>query len=163
MHDGHDHHDHHHHPHPHPHPHPMAGHNHAAAPQKVVQWQAPHRENGDDSPDSHEAGEPDLDLVEAAFVEGFVAASDPTSFLRLAQVPFTAGAADGAVLSLLRVEVDCVADVGALTPHMGGASFHYDPLPARMISRRKRLRLVYFDGQRLRTLALSEARGLEAA
>ena len=38
------------------------------------------------------AGEADLDQVEAAFVEGFLAASDPTSFLRLAGIPFKATA-----------------------------------------------------------------------
>ena len=97
------------------------------------------------------------DLVEAAFVEGFLAVSDATSFLRLAKVPFEATAADGAKLALLRVEVDAVADVGSVTPHLGGATFRYDPLPARMISRRKRLRFVYFDGQGLRPLDLAEA------
>jgi hypothetical protein len=96
-------------------------------------------------------------MMEAAFVEGFLAASDATSFLRLAQVPFEGTAADGARLALLRVEVDSVADVGSITPHLGGASFRYDPLPACMISRRKRLRLVYFDGQKPRMLDLAEA------
>ncbi len=41
--------------------------------------------------------EPDLDKVEKAFVDGFLAATDPTSFLRLARVPFEM-AADGAGL-----------------------------------------------------------------
>ena len=36
------------------------------------------------------APEPDFDLVEAAFVTGFASAPDPTSFLRLARIPFTA-------------------------------------------------------------------------
>ena len=34
------------------------------------------------------------------------------------------------------------------------------PLPARMVSRRKRLRLVYFDGQKPRMLDLVEALSL---
>jgi hypothetical protein len=69
-------------------------------------------------------------------------------------------AADLAKLALLRVEVDSVADVGSITPHLGGASFRYDPLPACMVSRRKRLRLVYFDGQRPRVIDLAEALSL---
>jgi hypothetical protein len=89
--------------------------------------------------------------------------ADATSFLRLARVPFEGTAADGARLALLRVEVDSVADVGSITPHLGGASFRYDPLPARMISRRKRLRLVYFDGQKPRMLDLAEAMSLAVA
>ncbi len=65
--------------------------------------------------------------------------------------------------ALLRVEVDSVADVGSVTPHLGGASFRYDPLPVRMVSRRERLRLVYFDGQKPRMLGLAEALQLAAS
>jgi hypothetical protein len=138
------------------------GHNHGGVPRRPMQWQTPHRSDapaGEESP----AAAPDLDLVEAAFVEGFLATSDATSFLRLARVPFEATAADGAKLVLLRVEIDAVADVGSITPHLGGASFRYDPLAARMVSRRKRLRLVYFDGQGLRPLDLAAAAALAPA
>jgi hypothetical protein len=139
------------------------GHNRPTMPRRPAQWQTPHR---DDAPAAHaesHGAEPDLDLVEAAFVEGFLVASDATSFLRLAKVPFEAAAADGAKLALLRVELDVVADVGSVTPHIGGATFRYDPLPARMISRRKRLRFIYFDGQGLRPLDLAEAVALATA
>lgn len=130
------------------------GHNHVNFGGRPAQWQVLH-----DDPKS--GGEPcgamtDLDLVEASFVEGFLAASDPTSFLRLARVPFRATAPDGTKLSLLRVEVDSIADVGAITPHLGGDTFRYDPLPGRMVSRRRRLRFIYFDRARLRTLGLPE-------
>lgn len=154
MHDGHD--------HSHDHRHHGPGHNHAAPPRRAVQWQEPHREDARDRGDAHAqgAGELDLDLVEAAFAEGFVVASDPTSFLRLAHVKFTATAPDGATLSLLRVEIDHATDVGSVTPHLGGASFRYDPLPARLVSQRKLLRFVYFDGKGLRALSLAEVRAL---
>jgi len=133
------------------------GHNRPSEPKRPVQWQTPHRNDAPADAAAHSRAEADLDLVEAAFVEGFLAASDATSFLRLARVPFEGTAADGTRLALLRVEVDSVADVGSITPHLGGATFRYDPLPARMISRRKRLRLVYFDGRRPRMLDLAEA------
>jgi hypothetical protein len=139
------------------------GHNRPIEPKRPAQWQTPHR---DDTPAGEEAGrrpETDLDLVEAAFVEGFLAASDATSFLRLARVPFEGTASDGVRLALLRVEVDSVVDVGSITPHLGGASFRYDPLPGRMVSRRKRLGLVYFDGQKPRLLDLAEALSLAIA
>jgi hypothetical protein len=152
MHRGHDH-DHsgggHHHPHP-------PGHNH---PRTSAQWQTPHLADGPRQEAS--AAEPDLDLVEAAFVEGFVSASDPTSFLRLAHVPFEAKAADGKTLMLLRVEVDALTDVGTITPHLGGTSFRYDPLPGRIASRRRRLRFIYFDGEATRGLGLGEVRELK--
>jgi hypothetical protein len=135
------------------------GHNHTVAARKPVQWHVPHRSEAPADAAAH-APESDLDLIEAAFVEGFREASDPTSFLRLAQVPFEISSADGTRLVLLRVEVDAIADVGAITPHLGGTSFRYDPLPARMVSRRSRLRFIYFDGQGLRALGLAELRGL---
>ena len=130
------------------------GHNQVNAP-RPAQWQVLH---GDPKPGGSEpcGTVTDLDLVEAAFVEGFLSASDPTSFLRLARVPFRVNALDGATLSLLRVEVDSIADVGTVTPHLGGDTFRYDPLPARMVSRRRRLRFIYFDGTRLRPLGLAE-------
>jgi hypothetical protein len=138
------------------------GHNRPTDPRRPVQWQTPHRDDAPAVAEGRPRPETDLDLVEAAFVEGFLGASDATSFLRLARVPFEGTAADGARLALLRVEVDSVADVGSITPHLGGGSFRYDPLPARMISRRKRLRLVYFDGRQPRLLDLAEAMGLVA-
>lgn len=136
---------------------PGAGHNHARAPYRPAQWQLLARQQPNEQSDSRSDGERDFDLVAAAFVEGFIAASDPTSFLRLARVPFEAHAADGTKLSLLRVEIDDVTDVGSITPHLGGGSFRYDPLPGRMASRRKRLRFVYFDGQGLHALNLTDA------
>jgi hypothetical protein len=138
------------------------GHNHPGNAKRPVQWQTPHRDKAPTAEEGPNRAETDLDLVETAFVEGFLLAGDPTSFLRLAKVPFEGVAADGAKLALLRVEIDSVTDVGSITPHLGGASFRYDPLPARMVSRRKRLRLIYFDGQKPRMLDLAEAVSLAA-
>jgi hypothetical protein len=133
-------------------------HHNQPVPGQPAQWQTPHRERAQDK--VVRRAEPDLDLVEAAFAEAFAEASDPTSFLRLAQIPFEAVADDGARLALLRVEVEAVTDVGSLTPHLGGASMRFDPLPAPMVSRRKRLRFMYFDGTTLRPLDLAQVRAL---
>lgn len=169
MHRGHDHHHHDHggggHSHAHSHSHSHdghshgPGHNHGHGPQRVAQWQTPHLPDHPPEPE-HDHGEPDLDLVETAFVESFATASDPTSFLRLARVPFDATDAAGTRLSLLRVETEDVTDIGAVMPHLGGGSFRYDPLPASMVSRRKRLRFLYFDGKAPRALSLKEVRTL---
>jgi hypothetical protein len=134
------------------------GHNHARPPQRVAQWQTPHLPHTE--PGASPAAELDLDLVESAFVEGFAVTTDPTSFLRLACVPFEATAPDGTKLVLLRVETDAVTDVGSVMPHLGGASLRYDPLPAGLVARRRRLRFVYFDGQGARSLSLAEVRAL---
>jgi hypothetical protein len=132
---------------------PSAGHNAAA---QVAQWQEPHHH------DHHDAPEPDFDLVEAAFAENFPKASDPTSFLRLAQIPFVGQHPDGRVLRLLRVEFEQATDVGAVAPHVGGATLRYDPLPAKMVSRRQRLRFVYQDDEGVARLTLAETRSLVA-
>ena len=132
-----------------------AGHNHRAPPH-AAQWQTPHLPH-DHGPDDHRHHEPDLDLVEKAFVESFTTCSDSTSFLRLARVPFEAIDGHGRRLLLLRVETD------SITPHIGGSSMRYDPLPTRMVSQRQRLRFVYFDGTAARTLTLGEVRELTVA
>jgi hypothetical protein len=150
---GHGHDDHHGH---HDHDHGGPGHNHAHRPRRAAQWQAPHLGPDAAHPEVH--GEADLDKVEAAFIEGFLIANDPTSFLRLAAIPFKAVTADGTALSLLRVATEVVADVGSVTPHLGGGSFRYDPLPATLVERRRRLRFVYFDGTGLRTLGFAAVR-----
>jgi hypothetical protein len=137
---------------------PGFGHNHAPERRPAVQWQTPHRD-GTPAPDG-DRGEPDLDLVETAFVDAFATAADPTSFLRLARIPFDTQHPDGARLVLLRVEVEAATDVGGIMPHLGGASFRYDPLPAKITSRRRYLRFVYFDGTGLRPLTLGEVRAL---
>jgi len=155
MHRGHDHeHDHHH----HGNGATGAGHNHVQPLRGTVQWQTPHLPQGHEHP--QEEGERDLDLVEMAFVEGFGAAKDPVSFLRLARIPFEAKDGEGNKLVLLRVESEAVADVGALMPHLGGGTLRYDPLPPRMVTHRRKLRFVYFDGAAPRLLTLGEVRGL---
>ena len=146
MHQGHDHHHH----------DGGAGHN-GTAPAR--QWQTPHLIPGVTVPEAAPR-EPDLDLVETAFADAFPRAPDPTSFLRLAGVPFVGESADGKRLSLLRVEVSQTTDIGALTPHLGGAGHRYDPLPAKMTSQRQKLALVYFDGTGVVGLSLAEAKAL---
>ncbi len=155
MHRGHDH-DHHHHGDG-----SSTGHNHVT-PLRAAQWQTPHLPDDHNHGDDHHHHEPDLDLVEMAFVEGFASAKDPASFLRLARIPFEATGADGTKLVLLRVESDAVTDVGALMPQLGGGVMRYDPLPARMVTHRRRLRFVYFDGNAPRLLSLGEVRELQS-
>lgn len=163
--------DHHHGPHHHLHEHgsaperstrpdpraPTLGHN--APPRTVVAWQLPQPRRGEAAVQPG-SPEPDFDLVEAAFIEGFAAASDPTSFLRLAGVPFRARDEQGHPLCLLRVELEEKVDVGAIAPLVGGAGFRYDPLPARLVSRRRSLALVYARGEQTVRLDLAAARAL---
>jgi hypothetical protein len=121
-----------------------------------IQWQTPHHPNAESR--GAVAPELDLDKVEEAFVDGFLQTTDPTSFLRLARVPFEI-AAGGSNLKLLRVEINALTDVGGLTPHLGGGTFRYDPLPSGLVSRRRRLSFVYFDGEHIQRRSFSEIAG----
>jgi hypothetical protein len=169
MHDGphdhpHDHpherfHDHAHRPaHGHAHPHARPGHNGA---RNAAQWQTPHLPAGhiEEPITPHER---DLDLVEASFVEGFMRCSDATSFLRLAGIPFAGVGPDGRQLHLLRVEIEDKTDVGSTVPLLGGDGFRHDPLPEKLVSRRRHLSFAYHDGAGLVRLAFAEARALAA-
>lgn len=134
-----------------------AGPGHNSAGRQPLQWQTPHL-------DKHhhrappEASEPDLDLVEAAFVEAFELANDPTSFLRLAHIPFVTER-DGARLDLLRVEIENRVDVAAISPTLGGGH-KTSPLPKSLISKRRQLRFVYLAGTESLTLSLNDLRTL---
>ncbi len=154
---------HHHHPHSHDHDHNHADHDHHHGPghnaaRRPAQWQTPH--DPEAAQETGPALEPDFDLVETAFVSGFANAPDPVSFLRLARIPFTGRTAAGEILQLLRVETDEAVDVASITPHLGGETMRYDPLPARMVSRRRRLAFIYFDGKAARRLSFAEALAL---
>ncbi len=138
---------------------PMTGHNRSDA----AQWQTPHLPHDhahDDTPSDVSDEQKDLDLVEAAFVEGFAATDDPVSFLRLSRIPLDGTAMDGARLQLVRVEQMRRTDVASLTPHLGGETHRHAPLPAGLVSRRNALAFIYFDGTGLRDLSFEEARAL---
>jgi hypothetical protein len=146
------------HDHDHPHHHhggANAGHNSRTS---ASQWQTPHLPPGQKVASGPE--EADVDLVEEAFIASFPDATDPTSFLRLAGVPFVGETGDGTKLHLLRVEIGQTTDIGTLTPHVGGGGHRYDPLPAKLTSQRRTLALAYFDGAAILRLSLAEARTL---
>jgi len=90
-------------------------------------------------------------------------AADPISFLRLAGIAFTGRDAAGRTLNLLRVEFEEATDVGSVTPHLGGGTLAYAPLPAKMVSRRRRLAFVYQAGDAVERLTLANARALSPA
>ncbi len=144
------------HPHAQPHSHTRPGHNVARDP---VQWQAPHLTTGQ-AEEPITPRERDLDLVEASFVENFMRCSDATSFLRLAGIPFMGIAANGRQLHLLRVEISDMTDVGSAVPLLGGDGMRYDPLPEKLVSRRRHLSFVYLDRAQVVHLGFAEARAL---
>jgi hypothetical protein len=138
------------------HPAPGPGHNAPSA--RPRQWQTPHRDH-EHEPEAPEPAEPDLDLVETAFVQGFEQASDPTSFLRLARVPFVTER-DRQKLELIRVETRCQTDVASITPYLGGAGHRVAPLPEALVTRRRSLRFIYLGPAGQEDLTLADVRDL---
>jgi hypothetical protein len=122
-------------PHDHAHPH---DHNHAH----------PHDHNHPaDHLHSHMAGGEAADeirVLAAQFIDGFVAAADKTSFLRLAGVPFERrDAAGGPSLKLVDVKLETEWQMGAASPAFGTRELNYLPFPGEMVKPRTNMRFVY--------------------
>ena len=93
-------------------------------------------------PPEDEAAE--LQILTAQFIEGFVQASDKTSYLRLAGVPFERPGAGGATaLKLVDVELKTEWQVGTAAPSFGTRELSYLPFPGEMVRERTNMVLVY--------------------
>ena len=140
MHQGHDH-DHHH----HGNGAAGAGHNHAQPTSGTVQWQTPHL------PHDHEHDARSCASRISIWWKWLLSKALRQPRTRRASCGWRGFRSRrptraGNKLVMLRVESDAVTDVGALMPQLGGGAMRYDPLPARMVTHRRRLRFIYFDG-----------------
>ncbi|MEO1092723.1 MAG: hypothetical protein AAFX81_19035 [Pseudomonadota bacterium] len=129
---------------------------------RPAQWQTPHRPPDADADAGAPTTEPDVDLVERAFIEGFRGTNDPVSFLRLAGIPLAMALPDGRKAHLLRVEEEERTDVGAVTALLGGGH-RVRPLPAKLVGRRRQLRFFYqADGEPPLVVDFATARAASA-
>lgn len=119
----HDHHDH------HDHGHARAGHNHAA------DHLHSHMDPADEAAD--------LQALADQFIAGFIAATDKTSFLRIAGVPFEKGG-----LKLVDVRLTTEWQVGTASPAFGCRDLSYLPFPGEMVTERTNMALVYVSMDR---------------
>ncbi|OOY26977.1 hypothetical protein BMI90_14775 [Thioclava sp. L04-15] len=130
----HHHHDHghaHSHGHSHDHAHHGHGHNHA------------HGEHLH-SHMHHEDEAADLQVLATQFIDGFVQASDKTSYLKLAGVPFERASATGPKsLKLVDVELKTEWQVGTASPSFGSRELSYLPFPGEMVRERTNMSLIY--------------------
>ncbi|SLN36470.1 hypothetical protein ROJ8625_01641 [Roseivivax jejudonensis] len=115
-----------------PHDHAGPGHNHA---------------HGTDHLHSHVDGgdaAEDLQVLATQFIDGFVAARDKTSYLRLAGVPFERPGRDGAAaLKLVDVDLRTEWQVGTASPSFGSRELSYLPFPGEMVRERTNMGFVY--------------------
>jgi hypothetical protein len=94
--------------------------------------------------------------LEAAFVEGFHAATDKQAFLRLAGIPFDLEHVGDPSFKLVEVHIAENWTVGAVSPSFGGADLTHHPLPASMIENARVLSFVYVSAETSRSISLAD-------
>ena len=93
-------------------------------------------------PDADKAEE--LQVLTAQFIDGFVAAKDKMSYLRLAGVPLEIDAPDGGPsMKLVDVQLTTEWQVGTASPSFGSQELSYLPYPGDMVTERTNLGFVY--------------------
>lgn len=135
------HHHHHSHGHSHDHDHPHhehgLGHNHAHGP-------ADHLRSHVHGTSSRERIE-ELKVLATSFIEGFRAADDKTSYLRLAGIPFQRSGADGLSLNLVDAAIASNWQIGTASPAFASRELVYMPFPGNMVSHRETMTFTYIS------------------
>ncbi len=98
----------------------------------------------------------DIRAAEAAFIEGFRAASDKQAFLMLVRVPVEVGVPDGPGLKLVQVLLEDTVEVGRASRGFASKELVYQPLPAALVTSATRLRFRYISAEAVRELSLAE-------
>jgi hypothetical protein len=104
-----------------------------------------------------------LHAAEAAFVEGFRAASDKQAFLALARIPLELAAPDGPGLKLVQVLLEDTVEVGRASRGFASRELVYQPLPAKLVTSETRLRFRYISADAVRELSLADVIAWPAA
>lgn len=137
-------HDHHHNHHDHDHAPHWHGHNHA------------HGDHMHSHMHEHDEAA-DLQVLAAQFIDGFLQASDKTSYLKLAGVPFERPTKDGAkALKLIDVELKTDWQVGTASPSFGSRELSYLPFPGEMVQERTNMSLIYVSMDERSTLDIRD-------
>jgi hypothetical protein len=93
-------------------------------------------------PDADKAEE--LLVLTTQFVDGFVAAKDKMSYLRIAGVPLTIDAPGGGPsMKLVDVQLTTEWQVGTASPSFGSRELSYLPYPGDMVTERTNMSFVY--------------------
>lgn len=127
-------HEHDHHDHSHSHSHGM-GHNHAHG-------EVEHLHSHVHGTSSREKVE-ELKVLATSFVDGFRAADDKTSYLRLAGIPFQKTGKDGLTMSLVDAAIASNWQIGTASPAFASRELVYMPFPGNMVSHRETMTFTY--------------------
>ncbi len=85
----------------------------------------------------------ELQVLSGNFVDGFRAAEDKTSFLRLSDVPFQRPGPDGLVLNLVDASIVSNWQIGTASPAFASRELVYMPFPGSMVSERETMTFTY--------------------
>ena len=96
------------------------------------------------------------DLLERAFVEGFRAASDKASFLRLTGIPLETDIDGEPGYKLMEVRLADTFTVGSAAPGFGGGGLVYHPFPGELVRQVAELTFVYCSERGARALTWNQ-------
>lgn len=86
----------------------------------------------------------ELHVLSTQFIDGFVAAKDKMSYLRLAGVPLEIeGPGGGPRMKLVDVTLSTEWQVGTASPSFGSRELSYLPFPGDMVTERTNMGFVY--------------------
>ncbi len=93
-------------------------------------------------PDADKAEE--LQVLTAQFIDGFTAAKDKMSYLRLAGVPLEIEAPlGGPTMKLVDVQLKTEWQVGTASPSFGSRELSYLPYPGDLVTERTNMNFIY--------------------
>ena len=95
-------------------------------------------------------------LLADALMDGFDAAEDKASFLRMARIPSYLDGSNGRQLRLVDVELRYAYQIATASPGFNGADLVYLPFPANMIRERATMVFVYVSLDERRDVDLLE-------
>lgn len=85
----------------------------------------------------------ELQMLAASFIDGFRAAEDKTSYLRLAGVAFQRPGPDGLTLNLVDAAIVSNWQIGTASPAFASRELVYMPFPGSMVSSRETMTFTY--------------------
>jgi len=85
----------------------------------------------------------EIQALSVSFIDGFRAAEDKTSYLRLAGVPFHRPGSDGLVQHLVDAKIESNWQVGTASPAFASRELVYMPFPGAMVQARETMTFTY--------------------
>lgn len=85
----------------------------------------------------------EIKVLATAFVEGFRAAQDKNSYLRLANIPFHRTGSDGLKMHLVDATIVSNWQIGTASPAFGSRELSYMAYPGNMVSERETMTFTY--------------------